>query len=230
MGRENKLLERLEETQNKFSVFIIATEGAKTEVNYFNKLHLNKLLKTHIKIKTLPSSDGKSAPLKVLDRLNTFVEENEINISYDEFWIVIDRDSSSWTLEDIKTVSEQCKLNSYGFAISVPAFELWLLLHLVDIGKFSDIENNALLENKKVTKRKNSRHRLETEIIKYCGEYNKSYPSMKIFIPTTLTAIKNAKKLIKDENDEIPDYLATFVYKLVEKIIDPTKIAEFTQT
>lgn len=43
-------------------------------------------------------------------------------------WVVVDR--NSWSDEMLLKVSRQCKKAGFGFGLSNPCFELWLVLHL----------------------------------------------------------------------------------------------------
>ncbi len=107
-------------------LFVISVEGSKTEPQYFaifndlnSVIHVNCL-------------KGKydSSPLHVLRRLQAFLKKEDLKVS-DEAWIVVDKDQ--WTDEQLSQLHAwSIQSNAYGFALSNPKFEYWLLLHFED--------------------------------------------------------------------------------------------------
>jgi hypothetical protein len=76
MGRINrtKLLDRQQDRRDA-RLFVIATEGKETEKQYFNMFNSSR-----IKVEVLPTGeDGKSAPQYVLDRLDGFREQYDLD-------------------------------------------------------------------------------------------------------------------------------------------------------
>jgi RloB-like protein len=83
-------------------LFIIATEGAVTEQQYFEMFGSSR-----IKVKVLPTgSDNQSAPDRVLDRLNSFKEEFDLHED-DMLWLVLDVDR--WGDEKLSLVCREAK-------------------------------------------------------------------------------------------------------------------------
>jgi len=107
-------------------LIVIATEGSKTEPRYFFLFNNQTLT---VKIKCLKGRHA-SAPPNVLKRMSDHIRNSGLQMG-DEAWLVVDRvDRDHWTEEQLGQLyhwSEQAE--NYGFALSNPKFEYWLLLH-----------------------------------------------------------------------------------------------------
>lgn len=188
-------------------IFVIATEGEKTEPVYFNDLkalHRNPL----VYVTVLKRQNSASSPNHVIRELNRFKSLYELKPK-DELWIVVDRDN--WGYRNLSTTARQCLQKKYNLAVSNPCFEVWLLLHLRDISKCSPQKIMALSEN--------TTRDLEKEIRSICGFYNKSNPDTSKFLPHVKIAIRRAKKLDINPSHRWPNSIGTTVYRLAEKII-----------
>ena len=107
-------------------LYLIAAEGEKTEVQYFQKFN-NRLSTVHIQFL---KSKGKSAPPQLLKRLIRYIDEAGLKDT-DEVWIVIDKDA--WSDDQINALFDwSSKESNRGLALSNPKFEYWLLLHFED--------------------------------------------------------------------------------------------------
>jgi hypothetical protein len=130
MGRSNrtKLLDRIYNTRDA-KLFIIATEGAKTEKRYFEFFQDSR-----IKIEVLPTgSANDSAPQHVIERLNEYSEQYDLG-EEDSLWLVLDVDR--WGPKNLSIVCRQATQKKYRLAISNPCFEVWLCLHLSEPKSF----------------------------------------------------------------------------------------------
>jgi hypothetical protein len=107
-------------------LFLIATEGAKTEPIYFGIFNSPQ---TTIHVKLLPARKHDSSPPQVLKRAKEFVKEKGVG-KKDEVWLVMDRDQ--WTDEQLEGVFIGCRASAFNLAVSNPQFEYWLLLHFED--------------------------------------------------------------------------------------------------
>lgn len=104
-------------------LFIVATEGSKTEPQYFALFNNEESL---VKVCCVKGQND-SAPPKVLKRMMDYLENSGLR-STDEAWLVVDRDN--WTEEQLGKLYHWSKqAENYGFALSNPRFEYWLLLH-----------------------------------------------------------------------------------------------------
>lgn len=107
-------------------IFVVASEGKVTEVEYFRRLNS---VRTTVRLHCLDKGD-KSSPDQALKAINKHLRSEGIRKG-DEAWIVVDADSweeaalarlHDWSLSD------GCR----GLAVSNPKFELWILLHFED--------------------------------------------------------------------------------------------------
>ena len=182
-------------------ILLIATEGVKTEPQYF-AIFNNK--KTIIQVKCLKGNNDSSPP-QVLRRMKEYLKKENINKN-DEAWLVVDKDD--WSEEQLVQLFDWSKTaKNYYFALSNPNFEFWLLLHYED-GK--DINNpDQCLQ----------------QLNRYLPNYNKEIDIRNINNEMIEAAIKRAK--LRD-NPPIQDWPRacgqTTVYKLVENIFDANKL------
>ncbi|HFA49072.1 MAG TPA: RloB domain-containing protein [Bacteroidetes bacterium] len=214
MPRERKgIVQRKSHTLDGRSFFIIASEGSKTERTYFQGL--KKIAKPKIEIEILERNSTASSPEHVIQQLDVYVKEYVL-VEGDELWILIDRDSQSWSIKQINEIAKCCFQKKYFLALSNPCFEIWLLLHVKDISEYSGEEKNKIFENKKINK---SRTAIEKELLDILGSYNKSNLDVEAFILHVDIAIKRAKKLDISPGARWINDLGTRVHLLVEKLI-----------
>lgn len=108
--------------------FVIVTEGAVTEVEYFTRVaaHQRRVL-----VKVLPPADRtSSAPVHALRRAVEFVTNGQLEPD-DQLWIVLDTDR--WSDKQLMEVRRACDDKGWRLTISNPCFELWLYLHYADL-------------------------------------------------------------------------------------------------
>ena len=102
-------------------LFVIATEGTKTEPQYFALFKNSK----HLVIRVVKSKHH--APHQVLERLKDHLNREALSAQY-EAWLVVDKDEwNDGQLAQLHAWSQGA--DNYGFALSNPKFEYWLLLH-----------------------------------------------------------------------------------------------------
>lgn len=135
--------------------------------------------------------------------------------SSDIFGIVIDRDSQSHSRQVLEEIRSVCEKKHIVFCLSNPCFELWLLLHVLDVSALPPDEKRKLLENSVVSRNHTYASRLLSEKSQISGRV--TLKSMKnTFLPNTQTALRNAKALGKTGQDVL-DHLGTTVPALVAK-------------
>jgi len=196
MGRINrtKLLDRQHDRRDA-KLFIVATEGKETEKQYFGMFH-----STRIKVEVLATGDdSKSAPQYVLERLNTFNEQYNLNED-DMLWLVLDVDR--WGAKNLSMVCRQAKQKDYYLAVSNPCFEIWLCLHFEDLSP----EDKTCQDFKS---------RLRTLL----GSYNSSNLDLPLYKPNIADATNRAKLLHPKFQENWPPTLGTHVYRLVEILL-----------
>jgi hypothetical protein len=176
-------------------LFIVAVEGAKTEPQYFTTLDDRQSV---VKVECLKRNKG-SASIYVLKGMQRRLKEESLRES-DEAWLVVHKDE--WTDEQLARLHEWSQGHrNYGFALSNPGFEYWLLLHFED--------GNG------VTGHRDCHHRL----IQYLPGYDKSIDSRKITMGMITDAIQRAKQRDTPPCADWPHTIGTTVYRLVENIL-----------
>jgi hypothetical protein len=78
--------------------------------------------------------------------MKTFKKSEEFKAS-DEFWLVLDVDN--W--RNLKDIIEMAAKEGVQSAVSNKCFELWLILHIIDISSLNKEEQALLLLNERVS-------------------------------------------------------------------------------
>jgi hypothetical protein len=184
-------------------LFVIATEGDVTEREYFARFQNDYI----VDIKCL-DPQKKSAPLHVLKRIRKYLKETNLNSS-DEAWLVVDRDS--WKVEQLDELYQwSTTKENFGFALSNPKFEYWLLLHFEQVS--GSITANQCSE------------RLQRHLL----GYDKRLDTRKITTDMIVAAINRAEQRDKSREGNWPKDTGTTVYQLVKNII-ATEGSQFMQ-
>jgi hypothetical protein len=192
-------------------LIIIATEDTKAEPKYFRDVaSYYKNPKVHVEVLTRPGTA--SSPEYVINMLDKFRQKYHL-IKSDELWMVIDVDR--WGEKKLSLIAMLCRQKNYFLAVSNPCSDIWFLLHKKSMDEYPDHTLQEFLENKK----KNKRTRLELELIRVFGEFNKKNLKTTQFIPFVKDAIVRAMKLDVQPEQRWPLQLGTRIYLLVEKII-----------
>jgi hypothetical protein len=180
-------------------LFVIATEGAKTEPQYFN---IFQTLKKEQVIIHLRKGKNKSDPENVLKRMKEYLKTERLKPS-DEAWMVVDKDQ--WRDDQIDKLHEWTKQQkNYGLALSNPKFEYWLLLHFAD----GDIRSGQNIEKL-----------LDSHLPSY--SHTKAVDPLKFKLENIEKAISRAKKRDAPPCEDWPRLPnRTTVYKLVSNILN----------
>jgi hypothetical protein len=204
MGKINrtKLLDRQHDRRDA-RLFIIATEGAVTEQQYFSLFNRNN---RRVKVEVLATdNDNKSAPEYVLERLDSFKEQFDLN-EEDMLWLVIDVDR--WHKKGkLSQICREARQKNYYLAISKTCFEVWLCLHLQDL----DPEDRTCDDFK-------------ARIRKILGSYNGSNLDLPQYEANIEAAIDRAKIMHPDPQQDWPPTIGTHVYRLVEILLQALSI------
>ena len=169
----------------------------------------------------LPTLDGDSSPASVLERLNKYCQEEQLG-DEDELWLCIDADH--WIRgshqRELSQVLQECRSKGYRIAISNPCFEVWLLMHFVEV------DDNLLLEllgedpSGVVTEDQRSSFRcdkFEAQLRQAAGGYNKSNVArLRFTAEQVLQATERARCL--DGIGDVPKCPGTRVYKLIDEL------------
>lgn len=193
MGARRKFVRPLA-TRLYRKLFVVATEGAETEPQYFALFNSTTLT---ITVKCLKSTTD-SAPVHVLKRMGRYLQGNQLRPG-DAAWLVVDKDQ--WTEEQLAQLHTWAMSHEqFGLAVSNPGFELWLLLHF-DAG--AGITN--LRQCKDLLKR-------------YLPNYDKGHIETSKLIPGITAAIDRARMKDTPNCTDWPRTIGTTVYLLVEKL------------
>ncbi len=202
--RTRRELKRHKEKLREYRLIIIATEGKKTEKQYFDLFtKREEYQNSKIKLIVIPAKSGKTSPDHIFRKLKSEIKRKDIELSIDDqVWMVIDRDD--WNITSLDRIGIQNNLNKANFnlALSNPCFELWLLLHFTFYAKTGTNCKTIIRELKK-----------------YLPNYDKSNLEIIKLESKIITAISNAKKLDKNSNERWPSGTGTHVYKVVEEML-----------
>ena len=201
--REFKRLSEFRDSQ----LFIIATEGQKTEHKYFSDFYSYPLFRNpRIYIHVIKRRQAASSPRHVLSELDKIKSEYKLR-HYDELWMVVDKDA--WKTQHLSTVARLCRQKNYSLAVSNPCFELWLLLHVKDIAGCSPPDQKLHIK----------KQYLITELRRILRGYNKNNPDTDKLFPTISLAINRARILDINPLHRWPETLGTRVYLLASKLL-----------
>ena len=177
-------------------LFVIATEGTKTEPQYFGIFNDQQSV---IHVKCLGGS-RRSAPPQVLARMAKYLGQEAL-LPSDEAWLVVDKDQ--WTDAQLAQLHAwSLTKENYGFALSNPKFEYWLLLHFED--------GTGIASSRDYTAR----------LAIHLPGYEKGVDSRRITRENIDAAIRRARSR---DNPPCPDWPrepgSSTVYRLVERMI-----------
>lgn len=218
MRNRNSLIRERREAFRDARLIVIASEGKDTERIYFKALakeYTNPRVHVHI-LKRSEDEKNNSSPEHVLEQLNEYKCQYEFEAD-DELWLVTDKDN--WTEAMLSRVATECMQDvSMHMALSNPCFELWLLLHLVDVSSLTPEEQRLWMENRR--KSKSSNPYLKVLLRQKMGSYHESAYDVLTLIQHVEVAIERARLLDKNPADRWPQTLGTRVYLLAESVMN----------
>lgn len=218
MRNRNSLIRERREAFRDARLIVIASEGKDTEQIYFKALakeYTNPRVHVHI-LKRSEDEKNNSSPEHVLEQLNEYKCQYELEAD-DELWLVTDKDH--WTEAMLSRVATECMQDvSMHMALSNPCFELWLLLHLVDVASLTPEEQRLWIENRR--KSKSSNPYLKVLLRQKMGSYHESAYDVLTLIQHVEVAIERARLLDKNPADRWPQTLGTRVYLLAESVMN----------
>lgn len=202
-----------------FFLISIAGEG-KSEELYFKGLkeHIHDLGQDGVlKIEVLEKEEEYSTmshPVRLLDLLEERMDHwHEWEISPDELWMIVDRDPQDRSGEQLQEIFDKCSSEKFNIALTNPAFEFWLLLHVDDLRGYDKTE---LYENKKVS---SDRRFLEEVLSDKIGGYSKGKLDFRKFADGIRDAIQRANKF-ENRPDRLTDSLGTNIHILIGTFIN----------
>jgi len=222
MGRDNqprtrqkKQLERKQAKVDQFDRILIVSEGSKTEPNYVQEI-LSYYRIPSASYCILPSQYGTSPKQVVEFAFDTFsygdARQRIAPLDFERVYVIFDRDEHKSYNEALKLIEdingEPCinkdgKVIIFNAIVSVPNFEMWLLLHF------------------KLVHGPVSRQEVIRDLKKYLKDYAKGkagyFDVTRHLLPI---AYKNAKILSKTNNASAGDMPYTNMGDLVEYLIN----------
>lgn len=135
----------------------ISAEGKKTEPQYFkglSDLAIELGIDGIVRIELLEQEgQHKSHPKHVVALMDKQAKEFDYKNNKDVYFpcVVVDRDWKSFKEEQLDRLIVYCEKEDYNLVLSNPNFELWLLMHLVDLSIYTE---EALLANRNINKNK----------------------------------------------------------------------------
>ena len=187
------------------SLLVIACEGEKTEAEY---LSFSCFQNSRIKLCIVPSKDGKSSPIHVLENLEEEVEKYDLKQG-DQLWIVIDTDRWIFETQIKPLLNARIKKFPVHTAVSNPCFELFLFLH------FSPMPTTPVKDSRTMEKMLRSS----------LGQYSKSNLEEATYAPHIQNAIQEAEKTEYGSNS-LPQNPGTDVGKQIKIILSKCPIRE----
>ncbi len=221
-------------------IIFISCEGQITEEEYFNIIStlfdsvkskikfisvMGDILSVAKRFRTPEQSREltKSKPWQLVEKIDTFKDSNALKYDFanhpdDEFWIIadVDQNTNSDNIQKWEETLDDCDSKHYGYAISNPFFEIWLLLHHVDV---APNDFNFAVTNDQPYKPTNHfrlrlRHDGNAPLEKSKHPRKQDYTVDKV-----KDAISRAKALHAGETNRWPTRLGSTAYILLEKII-----------
>ena len=136
-NKKNDRFKRSEKNIDPRPVFFIASEGERTEPDYFGiilaKLYPNIRMVMLGEKQNLRGNDPKKLVKRIQGNFRELREQID-KIIQCEAWVVVDKDE--WTVEQLNEVANWVNAENnkkkavfHGMALSNPCFEFWLLLH-----------------------------------------------------------------------------------------------------
>lgn len=220
-------------------IIFLSCEGSVTEEEYIEVLlniydgvkgRVQLISVAEDEVHTLPKKRtreqnqvlGKSKPWQLVERINKFKEEKEAKYEFskypeDEFWIVSDVDDNLDNHEtEFKNAIQECEEKGYKYAISNPFFEIWLLLHHDEVSE--DDRKYAVTKTHPYESTDHFRIRLTEKGAPLKDQKHltfEHYSDEKIRL-----AVQRAKELVKGKEEKIPSDYGTYVYQIIEEILD----------
>lgn len=186
------------------TLFVIATEGNKTEIQYFGIFNSEKSV---IHVKCIRGKH-RSAPEQVLNRMCRYLAQEGL-LPSDQAWLVVDKDQ--WDDNWLNTLYQWSKQQAnYGLAVTNPKFEYWLLLHFED--------GDAIATPRECIDR--LRH--------FLPDYDKVIDLIKV-LPGIKNAVSRAKRHDTPPIDDWSKRTGTTVYRLVEQLMPAQSVPAHRQ-
>ena len=138
--------------------------------------------------------------VNIVDDISDIIRASNLTYDsrFDKICLIVDRDKESFLAnpenDQYGYVLETCRAKGFGFYVSNPCFEFWLLLHFDEV---FGLDKDKLLENPQVTAK---RRYTEHELRKLLPGYSKGRYKADALIKQVRMAIKNEEKYCEEIN------------------------------
>lgn len=211
--------------------FILFFEGIVTEVQYFNgvkdnirKLGISQLIDIHV-MERDPKDVMRANIITMISDVDELKKQNRCGEPFDgvnfddgdKLWIIFDRDSIPENqIDEAIKYSAENKNHFLGF--TNPCFELWLLLHILDISTQVPEEKVKIKSNDKVTKNYNY---IGKKLSDFSSDalFRKKHINFNFYVDKVHIAIKNEMK-IENEIVNMKDNLGSNIGQLFTDIFN----------
>jgi len=140
----------------------------------------------------------KASIIKAVEYLNEYFNKQYITYEagFDKICIIVDRDKDSFVAlpynDQFEYVKNKCIEKGFGFYLTNPCFEFWLLMHFDEVHNY---DRNILLDNPKITKKKRY---TQIELAKLLHGYKKKDVKFYLLKNRVDKAILNEKSFCED--------------------------------
>jgi len=134
----------------------------------------------------------------IMNDISEIIKNEKITYEegFDKICLIVDRDKNSFVANpknnQFKYVMDTCKQKNFGFYLTNPCFEFWLLLHFEEV---FGLDRDKLIENKKETSK---RTYSEIELRKIFPKYKKASYDAHVLVKSIDKAIENEKRFCDD--------------------------------
>lgn len=208
-AKKAKDVQRNKALRERYQKVLIVSEGSKTEPNYFTEI------KSHYEINTANiriSGKCGSDPVSVVRHgKELYAEEIQKGLEpYDRVFCVFDRDQHENFAEAVSLVDSFHPKNTYKAIISIPCFEVWLLLHY-NYSSAEFISNGGKSSGKLVM----------DELLRYWPNYTKGqHGAFEYLFNQMDVAIHSAARLNKEVTARGGDNPTSNIHELVTYLRD----------
>ena len=141
IDRRRKSLRRKPPDRDRHDRVLVVCEGSKTEPNYFNAIR--KEMRLSSAAITVIHSEGGTQPLQVVESAITEFKKTK---KFERVYAVFDRDDHASYHDAIKKAeaqrsklkNDERKAITFEAIVSVPSFEVWLLMHFQEVTAWID--------------------------------------------------------------------------------------------
>lgn len=155
--------------------------------------------------------------VNIVEDISDYIKSSKITYAdgFDKICLIVDRDKDSFLAlpenDQYGYVLQTCRKRGFGFYVSNPCFEFWLLLHFDEV---FGLDKEMLLENPQVTTK---RRYAEQELRRLLPGYTKSRYNSQSLMANMEKAIRNAEQFCVDE-ERLVSEVGTNIGKMIREL------------